>query len=184
MRNIQSHVSKELLTTGFFTESKYSGYQRIDDMATIVANPTEDDLYRGQFNVVYMKQLCDWHNRQRTPSDTCTKSHTGGGNPNSLKITKYFLITLHVNYRPANTNSVAARSKQVSIILWMHEKYITHKHQETVQEIFAKFLFNFKYVNEEEFLDIKQEYYRLQEEANDRTTWPQGGIFQIYKRLP
>ncbi|CAG8830087.1 23755_t:CDS:1, partial [Racocetra persica] len=45
----------------------------------------------------------DWHNRQRTPPDTCTESHTEGCNPNSLKITKYFSTTLHVNYCIFNT---------------------------------------------------------------------------------
>ncbi|CAG8845604.1 16420_t:CDS:2, partial [Racocetra persica] len=93
MKNIQSHVPKELLTTRFFTGSKYSGYQRIDNMATIVANLAADDLHREQFNI---------HNGQRTPPDTCTESTTGGGNPNSLKITKYFPTTLHINYRVIN----------------------------------------------------------------------------------
>src|SRR5690242_13471576 len=57
MRNIQSYVPKELLTLGFFSGSKHIGYQRIDDIATIVANPVQADLHRGQFNVVYMRQL-------------------------------------------------------------------------------------------------------------------------------
>ncbi|CAG8830086.1 23754_t:CDS:1, partial [Racocetra persica] len=59
-----------------------------------------------------------------------------------------------------------------------------YKHQETAQEIFAKFIFDFKYINEREFLDLKQKYYRLREEANDRTTWIQGRAFQTYKRVP
>ncbi|CAG8826588.1 13126_t:CDS:1, partial [Racocetra persica] len=57
MRNIQSYIPKELLTTGFFARSKHTGYQRIDNMATIIADPANNALHREQYNVVYMKQL-------------------------------------------------------------------------------------------------------------------------------
>ncbi|CAG8616038.1 8590_t:CDS:2, partial [Racocetra persica] len=93
-------------------------------------------------------------------------------------------VTNQQQEEETQTHSGGALSKQVSIILWIHEKYITYKYQETAQKIFAKFIFDFKYVNEEEFLDLKQEYYRLREEANNGTTCIQEGAFQIYKRLP
>ncbi|CAG8730766.1 13473_t:CDS:1, partial [Ambispora leptoticha] len=57
MKNIQSYVPIELLTTGFFSGSKNSGYIRIDDMGEIIANPRATDLYRGQYNIVFMRQL-------------------------------------------------------------------------------------------------------------------------------
>ncbi|CAG8551404.1 14313_t:CDS:2, partial [Racocetra persica] len=77
MRNIQSYVPKELLTTGFFSRSKHTEYQRIDTMATIVDNSGQHDLYREQYNIVYMKQLCDWHNGARTPPDSLPKPGQG-----------------------------------------------------------------------------------------------------------
>ncbi|CAG8829737.1 29665_t:CDS:2, partial [Racocetra persica] len=119
IRNIQSHVPKKLLTTRFFTGSKYSGYQRIDNMATIVANPTADDLYRGQFNILYMKQL--W---RKLVLQTFNKIHQDA----------YFEIEEHFTC------------------------------------IFPS--------------DWHNGHRTLPDMSNDGTTWPQGGVFQTYKRLP
>ncbi|CAG8740317.1 6134_t:CDS:1, partial [Ambispora leptoticha] len=127
----------------------------------------------------------DWNNGTRVPCNAFAETTAGNGNADSLQITKYFPTTLHVNYRVWNTAQVKkigqgnfeadwpdrqvsgdAPSKQCSIILWMHHTYVTFEHQEAAQKLFENFKFQFYYIKTGEFHEIKQEFYRLQKEAN------------------
>ncbi|CAG8688226.1 2479_t:CDS:2, partial [Ambispora leptoticha] len=110
----------QLLTTGFFSGSKNSGYIRIDDMAEILANPRATNLYRGQYNINRLQQdkyeeneqhfTCifpsDWNNSTRIPCNAFAETTSRNRNADSLQITKYFTTTLHINYRVWNTTKV------------------------------------------------------------------------------